>query len=75
MAFGTEQNGSLITMDRNPFFPQGIVWADAQIQFTLSKKPPSGQNWTDGQRVSFGVIVGGQEGVNTLPFTVTAAEE
>jgi hypothetical protein len=70
MAFGTKENGSLITMDRNPFFPQGVVWADAQITFMLPDKPPSGQDWTPGQRVSFGVIAGGQESANSLPFTV-----
>jgi hypothetical protein len=71
MAFGAEQAGSLVTMDRNPFQPQGLQWADTQIQFTLPEKPPSGQAWKPGQRVIFGVIVGGQESVNTLPFTVT----
>ena len=71
MAFGAEQAGSLVTMDRNPFQPQGLQWADTQIQFTLPPKSPSGQAWKPGQRVIFGVIVGGQESVNTLPFTVT----
>ena len=71
MAFGAEQAGSLLTMDRSPFQPQGLQWADTQIQFTLPQTPPSSQPWKPGQRVIFGVIVGGQESVNTLPFTVT----
>jgi hypothetical protein len=71
MAFGAEQAGSLVTMDRNPFQPQGLVWADTEIQFTLPQTPPSGQAWKPGQQVIFGVIVSGQESVNTLPFTVT----
>lgn len=71
MGFGGEQAGSLITMDRSPFQPQGLQWADTEIQFTLPQKPPSGQAWKPGQRVIFGAIVGGQESVTTLPFTVT----
>lgn len=75
MAFGAEQAGSLVTMDRKSFEPQGLQWADSQIQFTLPQTPPSGQPWKPGQRVIFGVIVGGQESVNTLPFTVTVPQE
>jgi hypothetical protein len=75
MAFGAEQGGSLLTMDRNPFHPEGIVWAENQIQFTLPENPPAAHAWTHGQRVMFGVIVGGQESVNALPFTVTIVEE
>jgi hypothetical protein len=75
MAFGAEQCGSLITMDGNPFHPQGTAWAADQIKFTLPEKPPSGRDWEPGQRVTFGLIVGGQESVNSLPFTVTADEE
>jgi hypothetical protein len=71
MAFGTEQHGSLIIMEGAPLHPQNVVWADTQIRFTLPAKPPSGQDWKAGQRVTFGVIVGGQESANTLPFTVT----
>jgi hypothetical protein len=71
MAFGAEQAGSYLTMDRSPFKPQGLVWADTKIQFTLPEEPTSGQAWKAGQRVIFGVIVGGKEDVNTLPFTVT----
>lgn len=75
MAFDGEQNGSLITMDGRPLQPQVEMWADAQIQFTLPKKLPSEKDWTDEQRVDFGVIVGGQESVNSLPFTVKINEE
>jgi hypothetical protein len=74
LAFGSEQNGSLITLDRDPIAPQGVVWADTQIQFSLPEKPSGGQAWRPGQRVLFGLIVGGQESVNTLPFTVMAEE-
>ena len=74
LAFGSEQNGSLITLDRHPIAPQGVVWADTQIQFSLPETPPGGQGWKPGQRVLFGLIVGGQESVNTLPFTVMAEE-
>jgi hypothetical protein len=74
LAFGSEQNGSLITLDLHPIAPQGVVWADSQIQFNLPETPPGGQAWKPGQRVLFGLIVGGQESVNTLPFTVMAEE-
>ncbi len=75
MAFGAEQAGSLVTMDRKSFEPQCLEWADTQIQFTLPQTPPCGQPWKPGQQVIFGMIVGGQESVNTLPFTVTVPEE
>lgn len=68
-----EKHGSLITIDGNPFHPEPAPdWQDTQIKFTIPAKQPNGSDWSAGQRISIGVIVGGQESVNTLPFTVTA---
>jgi len=73
MSFGGEQNGSLITIDSNPFHLEPAPdWQDTQIKFIIPAKHPNGRDWSAGQRISIGVIVGGQESANTLPFTVVA---
>jgi hypothetical protein len=73
LSFGEKQNGSLIAIDGNPFSPSPAPeWRDTQIKFTIPAKQPDGRDWLAGHRISIGVIVGGQESTNTLPFTVTA---
>jgi hypothetical protein len=72
LQLGEKQNGSLITINGNPFFPvPAPEWGDTQIKFTIPAKQADGSDWLAGQRISIGVIVGGQEGANTLPFTIT----
>jgi len=73
VSFGGQPNGSLITIDGNPFHPEPAPdWGDTQIQFTIPAKHPTGRDWlAAGERISIGLIAGGQESANTLPFTVT----
>jgi len=71
LSFGEKQNGNLITIDGNPFqCDEPVDWKDTQIAFTIPPRHPNGKDWDAGQRISIGVIVGGQESANTLPFTV-----
>ena len=68
MSFGDAQSGSQITIDGIPY--EGTAeWADKQIKFKLPSAHPNGQRWTDGQQISIGLIVGGRDTVNRLPFT------
>jgi hypothetical protein len=71
LSLGDKQDGSLLTIDGNPFQPDSPpVWQDTQISFTIPPKHPGGREWSEGQRVLVGLIVNGQESANTLPFTV-----
>lgn len=70
LSFGAKQNGSLITTDGKPFQPEGVNWADNEITFTLPDKQPDGSAWVQGRQIMFGLVVGGQESTNKLPFTV-----
>lgn len=72
LGFGDSQGGSLITIDGYPF--QGAVseWKDTQIKFAIPAEQPTGVKWPkEGLRVALSIIVGGQDGANTLPFTIT----
>jgi len=69
-SFGDAQNGSLITIDGNPISVQPASWNDTQIKFNVPLTQSNGSPWSKGQRISLGVIVGGQESTNTLPFTI-----
>jgi IPT/TIG domain len=75
MAFGDsesqKQGGSLLTIDGHPFIPEQLNWNDTQIKFKVPDTQLGGSNWSAGQLIRIGVIVGGQESANTLPFTVT----
>lgn len=68
--FGDTQNGSLLTIDGQPVYPQGLTWGDTQISFQIPAQQYSGLPWNPGQRILIGVTVHGQESGNTLPFTV-----
>lgn len=71
-SLGEKQNGSLITIDGSPFQPTTLPdWENTQIKFAIPVKQLNGSDWSDGRKVSIGVIVGGQESTNRLPFTVT----
>jgi hypothetical protein len=49
---------------------EATAWKDARITFTLPAQRHDGTPWTPGQRITIGVIVGGQESINALPFTI-----
>jgi hypothetical protein len=69
MSFGDAQAGSQITIDGVPY--EGTAgWADKQIKFKLPSAHPNGQRWADGQRISIGLVVGGRDSVNSVPFAV-----
>lgn len=70
LGFGANQNGSLLTLDGSPIFPQNLSWSDTQISFQFPAEQQNGSKWGQGQRVLVGVIVGGQESANALPFTI-----
>jgi len=74
LSFGEEQNGSLLTIDGNPFQPVPKPdWHDSYIKLIIPLKQINGKDWPkEGQRISIGVIVNGQESANTLSFTITA---
>lgn len=69
--FGGSQNGSQITIDDLPLAGTWVVdWKEAQIRFKIPDTHPSGAAWTRGQRITIGVIAGGQESANRLPLTI-----
>lgn len=70
-SFGEQQNSSLITIDGSPISPGGLVWGNTQIKFELPAKQLNGNEWPPGQRILIGIIVGGQDSANTLPFTIS----
>lgn len=72
VAFGDAQGGNLITVDGRPLYVTAAAWKDALITFTLPAQRPDGTPWPPGQRVTIGLIVGGQDSANTLPFTIEA---
>jgi len=69
-SFGDTQGGSLITIDGNPIHPEVSSWQDAQVKFKIPARQPNGTGWPAGQRIYVGLIVGGQDSTNALPFTV-----
>jgi hypothetical protein len=68
MSFGDQPNGSQITVDGDPIDSTGITWKDTELKFSFPRKGAAA--WPAG-RVLIGVIVGGQESANKLPFTVS----
>lgn len=71
MSFGANQDGSIITIDGSPFNLSVKTWEDSRITLQIPANHPNGTEWSKGQRISFGLIVNGQESANSLPFTVT----
>ncbi len=71
LSFGDAQNGSFITIDGAPDHTgPAKAWRDTQIEFKFPATRPDGSSWTPGQHL-IGLIVGGKESANQLPFTVT----
>lgn len=70
MSFGDCQNGSVITIDGNPYHGLVSAWTDSSIKFSVPAQQINGSNWAAGQRILIGLIINGQESTNTLPFTV-----
>ncbi len=70
-AFGASQGGSQITIDGLEVVETPKAWSDTLITFLLPEKHPNGSNWSPSQTVQIGVVVGGREGANKLPFVVT----
>jgi hypothetical protein len=70
-SFTDSKEGNLITFDGKPLQvnPAETEWKDAQISLTI---PDSGVSATtpEGLRVEIGVVVGGHESLNKLPFTL-----
>jgi hypothetical protein len=74
LSFGTTQNGGLITIDGNAFYPDAPVkWEDTQITFQLPLNSVSTERWTFPQRISVGITAEGQPSANSLPFTITGS--
>ncbi|HUI89997.1 MAG TPA: IPT/TIG domain-containing protein [Anaerolineales bacterium] len=72
VSFGTSPQGNMITLDEmNIPLPNHIKWKDDEIKFDLPTTYPDGNGWKPGQTVQIGLIVGGQESANKLPFTIT----
>jgi hypothetical protein len=71
-SFGTRDGGE-VTIDRKPIDSSLVTdWNDTSIKFKIPPKQPNGMDWVGGQIINIGIIAGGQESVNTLPFTITS---
>ena len=70
VGFGDQPVGNLITIDGSPISPPADGWSATSISFKLPDEHPNGTTWSKGQRISIGLIVGGREGANALPFTI-----
>jgi hypothetical protein len=70
VAFGSAQNGSIITINGNPGIVTVKNWSDTQILFSLPATQADGTPWQAGQQIQVGLIVNGQVSANTLPFTI-----
>lgn len=74
LSFGSQQNGSFITIDGDPFpiLIPAADWTDSQVAFTIPTTQPGGAPWpAGGQKIMLGLIVGGMKSANELPFNVT----
>ena len=72
LSFGDCPDGNAITLDNmNIELPEKVLWKDGEIKFNLPDKYLDGKSWRPGQTVQIGLIVGGQESANKLPFTIT----
>jgi hypothetical protein len=62
----------VVTLNGNPLPEPAAPDPAGQIKFKFPEKQPDGTDWPTGQ-VSVGVIAGGRESANRLPFTVMKA--
>jgi hypothetical protein len=68
--FSDSQAGNLVTADGRPLDAKVTTWMDSAVTFMLPARRPDGAPWALGQQLNLGLIVGGQEGANTLPFSI-----
>lgn len=71
-SFGTRDGGE-VTIDSKPIDSSLVTdWNDTSVKFKIPPKQPDGMDWVGGQKINIGIIVGGQESANTLPFTIAS---
>jgi hypothetical protein len=71
VSFSEAPDGNTVTLNGKPHNPPAAAVNSSQIKFSFPQKQPDGTVWKPGDMVAIGVISGGQDSANTLPFTVT----